>query len=141
MLSTLTNGEEKCLEINHICELHSAIKVDEFDQINSTKFRMLKAVLDIIIVKELSRQKIVSVPNIIAFLMKEYGISVSAGMVYPAFKRLETQERSLKLPNKKTRIYIITVDGLDSLSIIQRQAYELQTFLLELIIAKRGSRN
>jgi DNA-binding PadR family transcriptional regulator len=98
-----------------------------------TKSKILKTFLDIAILNEMTQMSAVSVPATIEFFVKKYFIYITPGTVYPVFNRLERQGYIVKLPNRLTRLYSITIDGKNMLENVQQNIDELQFFLLELV--------
>jgi DNA-binding PadR family transcriptional regulator len=95
--------------------------------------KILKGLLDIAILNEMTHRNAISVPGIIEFFVKKYAIYISSGTAYPIFERLEKQGYIVKLPNRLTRLYSITTAGKNMLENVQQNMDELEYFFLELV--------
>jgi DNA-binding PadR family transcriptional regulator len=101
------------------------------------KSKILKAVLDIAILNEMTYRNAISVPNTIEVFMKKHFVYVSSGTIYPVFERLEKQGYIVKLPlNRFTRLYSISVTGRNMLENVQQNIDDLEYFLMELVKTK-----
>ncbi|MGD6934833.1 MAG: PadR family transcriptional regulator [Candidatus Bathyarchaeia archaeon] len=98
------------------------------------KSRILRAVLDVVILKELS-QRVLTVPALIKYMANKYSIFVNPGTLYPVFDRLEKHGYLIHLPNRLNRLYSITELGKIAIAGIQND--DLVFFLFE-ILGKNG---
>ena len=61
--------------------------------------------------KKLSETTIASPRSMVLFLKKDFAIELSSGTVYPIFRTLEIAGYIIRLPNKTSCLYTLTVRG------------------------------
>ena len=105
------------------------------------KRKLLEAVLDIIILAEMSNRIVMSIPDIITFLSEKHSIQISAGTIYHLFRKMEKKEHIKRIPKEKKKIYAITKSGKDLLKAIQQNAGNFQLFIADLIEDNKINKN
>ena len=94
------------------------------------KIKLIKGYLDILILRRL-----LDVPSsgndIIQYLIRNYGIYLSPGLVYSKLYSLERRRLVRSIPRVKKRIYVITKSGEEFLRIYQNFSDEFIRFAME----------
>ena len=99
-----------------------------------TKARILKAVLNIAILRAMEKNGTVSVPYLINFFEAKYGIHISSGTIYPVIKKLEKDCHIARLPKRQTRRYTLNVEGKKLLGRVQQDIDNFQILLSSLLV-------
>jgi DNA-binding PadR family transcriptional regulator len=132
-LGKCRNGSPLTLSIKHPV-------IAQYTPVYEIRSKILKAVLDTAILKEMSHVGIASAPAIIELFAKKYSIYVSAGTIYPTFKRIESMGFIEKIPRSGTRLYTITNTGNTKLKNIQQNIEMLEAFLVSIICENSGGK-
>ena len=94
------------------------------------KIKLIKGYLDILILRRL-----LDIPSsgsdIIQFLIRNYGVYLSPGIVYSMLYSLERRRLVRSIPRVKKRIYVITKSGEEFLRIYQNYSDEFIRFAME----------
>jgi hypothetical protein len=89
--------------------------------LNSQK-RLIVVLLPVIILTQMQKISILSPPNAILLIKKQYGIKVSPGTIYPVFCKLEKDGYISKHGNK---YYTLTIKGNEALAEFRENAKEI----------------
>ncbi len=129
---TLTDQHSK-LPYSDLNSLQPSDNNQKVDQLHGAKSKILKALLDLAILKEIDNRRVASVPFILKVLFKRHSVCISAGTIYPVFDKLEKTGYIERLPRKATKMYIITEKGRKILGSIRVNSNELNAYLYELV--------
>ena len=102
--------------------------------IGCIKARILKAILNIAILRAIEKNAAVSVPYLIKFFENKYGIRISSGTIYPVIKKMEKDGYIARLPKRQTARYTLNVEGKKLLGSIQQDIDDSRILLSGLLV-------
>jgi DNA-binding PadR family transcriptional regulator len=98
--------------------------------VSEKKCKLLKACADLAILAELSKQAVLSGPDIISLFKDKYGMQMSPGTIYPILCSMEKKRLIRPLPNRKKKVYALTTLGKEALYTFQVNLEEIQGFIV-----------
>ena len=73
------------------------------------KRKLLKAWADIVILTELKKRARMSGLDVISSFKSKYGVQMSPGTIYPILKKMEKKKLIHLVPNRKKKVYVLTI--------------------------------